>query len=83
MRTTPKIKPAAAQPRPNSAQQRPQFRTAGLRQPNARPPQNAQAKYEYYLARARAEALAGDVIAAENYYQHAEHYLRSMQEHAS
>jgi hypothetical protein len=80
MRTTPKVKPAAAQPHPNAkmlanpAQRRPQFR-------NTRAPQNAQAKYEHYLARARAEALAGDVIAAENYYQHAEHYLRSMREH--
>jgi len=27
---------------------------------------------------ARAEASAGNVIAAENYYQHAEHYFRSM-----
>jgi Domain of unknown function (DUF4167) len=82
MRTTPRVKPTAAQPRSNPAQRRPQFRPAGL-QPNARAPQNAQAKYEYYLARARAEALAGDVIAAENYYQHAEHYLRSMREHAN
>jgi hypothetical protein len=34
--------------------------------------------YERYLALARAEALSGDRIAAENYFQHAEHYLRSM-----
>jgi hypothetical protein len=32
------------------------------------------------LSLARAEALAGDQIAAENYFQHAEHYLRSMHE---
>jgi hypothetical protein len=31
---------------------------------------------------ARAEALKGDLIAAENYLQHAEHYLRSMHEEA-
>jgi hypothetical protein len=27
---------------------------------------------------ARAEAVAGDRIAAEGYFQHAEHYFRSM-----
>jgi hypothetical protein len=32
------------------------------------------------LALARAEALAGDRIAAENYFQHAEHYFRSLGE---
>jgi hypothetical protein len=40
--------------------------------------QNAQRSYERYLALARAEALSGDMIRAENYYQHAEHYFRSM-----
>ena len=46
----------------------------------ARPegPQNAQRGYERYLALARAEALSGNMIGAENYYQHAEHYFRSM-----
>ena len=39
---------------------------------------NAQRNYDRYLALAQAEARAGDGIAAENYYQHAEHYLRSM-----
>ncbi|UPK39365.1 DUF4167 domain-containing protein [Bradyrhizobium sp. 186] len=34
--------------------------------------------YERYLALAHAEALNGDRIAAENYFQHAEHYFRSM-----
>src|SRR5215467_6932478 len=41
-------------------------------------PQNAQRSYERYLALARAEALSGNMIGAENYYQHAEHYFRSM-----
>jgi hypothetical protein len=27
---------------------------------------------------ARAEALAGNAVGAENYYQHAEHYFRTM-----
>ena len=40
--------------------------------------QNAQRSYERYMAMAQAEILNGDVVAAENYYQHAEHYLRSM-----
>jgi hypothetical protein len=34
--------------------------------------------YERYLALARAEAQIGNTVAAENYYQHAEHYFRSM-----
>lgn len=43
----------------------------------ARDQQNAKGRYERYLALARAEALSGDRVAAENYYQHAEHYLRA------
>jgi hypothetical protein len=40
--------------------------------------QNAQRNYERYIALAQAEARAGNSIAAENYYQHAEHYFRLM-----
>ena len=40
--------------------------------------QNAQRNYERYLELARAEAVAGNPIGAENYYQHAEHYFRSI-----
>ena len=40
--------------------------------------QSAQRNYERYLALAQVQAQAGDVIGAENYYQHAEHYFRSM-----
>jgi len=40
--------------------------------------QNAQRSYERYLALAEAQVRAGDVVGAENYYQHAEHYFRSM-----
>src|SRR5262252_6778088 len=40
--------------------------------------QDAQRRYEHYLALAQAEARAGNEIAAENYYQHAEHYYRVM-----
>ena len=38
----------------------------------------AQRNYERYLALAQAEAQSGNLIAAENYYQHAEHYFRMM-----
>ena len=37
---------------------------------------NARRNYERYVALAQAELQAGDRVAAENYYQHAEHYLR-------
>jgi hypothetical protein len=40
--------------------------------------QNARRNYERYLELARAEALTGNTVGAENYYQHAEHYFRSM-----
>ncbi len=46
--------------------------------PEQKGSQNAQRSYERYLELARAEALAGDLIGAENYYQHAEHYFRTM-----
>src|SRR6266403_678495 len=51
---------------------------SGLPRPQAGNAQNAERNYQRYLALARAEALAGDRIAAENYLQHAEHYFRSM-----
>ena len=49
---------------------------AGRPEPTGAP--NAQRNYERYLALARAEALAGNTVEAENYYQYAEHYYRSM-----
>ncbi len=45
---------------------------------DSRGSQNAQKSYERYLALAHAQVQSGDVIGAENYYQHAEHYFRSM-----
>jgi len=67
----------------NTRQSRPASRNARPRRwngtrPEPQNPQNAQRNYERYLALAQAQAQAGDVIGAENYYQHAEHYLRSM-----
>jgi hypothetical protein len=53
-------------------------RPSGSIRPQPGDPQNAERNYQRYLALARAEALAGDRIAAENYFQHAEHYFRSM-----
>ena len=46
--------------------------------PEFRGSQSAQRSYERYLALAKAQAQSGDMIGAENYYQHAEHYFRSM-----
>jgi Domain of unknown function (DUF4167) len=40
--------------------------------------QSAQRDYERYLALAQEEARSGNVVGAENYYQHAEHYFRLM-----
>jgi Domain of unknown function (DUF4167) len=40
--------------------------------------QTAQRNYERYMELARAEALAGNTVGAEGYYQHAEHYFREM-----
>ena len=40
--------------------------------------QNAQRTYEQYMALAHAEAQIGNMVGAENYYQHAEHYFRLM-----
>jgi hypothetical protein len=45
--------------------------------------QSFQKTYERYLSLARAEALSGDRIAAENYFQHAEHYFRAIRENRS
>jgi hypothetical protein len=44
--------------------------------PEGRVRGNAQQVYEKYLTMARDAMAAGDRIATENYFQHAEHYLR-------
>jgi hypothetical protein len=43
-------------------------------------PGNAHKNYERYLALAREATLNGDIIEAENCYQHAEHYFRVTRE---
>lgn len=84
------LKPAAAPPRQNTKgmtnamlrRSEPVRRNEpfGIPRFQARNVQNAQRNYERFLALARAEALTGDRIVAENYFQHAEHYFRSMGE---
>lgn len=44
-------------------------------------PANAKQRYERYMALAKAAEQAGDPIQSENFYQHAEHYLRTMKDH--
>ena len=67
-------RPQSARPFANRSMQR----TSNVARPESSGHQNAQRSYERYLALARAQAQAGDIIAAENYYQYAEHYFRSM-----
>jgi Domain of unknown function (DUF4167) len=44
---------------------------------------NAHRNYERHLAMAREATQNGDIIEAENWYQHAEHYFRAMREGAN
>jgi hypothetical protein len=53
-------------------------RSSNSSRPRPNNPHDAQRNYERYLALAQAEAQSGNSIGAENYYQHAEHYFRSM-----
>ncbi len=39
---------------------------------------NAKRSYERYITLARNAGSTGDIVEIENYYQHAEHYLRLM-----
>ena len=64
-----------------------QQRQANLRPPGIRPPgnprqsvANARINYERYTTMAKDAARRGEVIEAENLYQHAEHYFRVMRE---
>ncbi len=67
-------RPKSARPFANRSKQ---WTSNGTR-PEPRNSGNAQRNYERYLALAQAQAQAGDIVGAENYYQHAEHYFRSM-----
>jgi len=86
MKHTSRPKPTTAQRRQNTKPMTsltgPRFPAARQNRPSGPGPhgdsQNAERNYQRYLALARAETLTGDRIAAENYFQHAEHYFRSM-----
>ena len=52
--------------------------TPSTARPQMNGSQSAQRSYERYLALAQEEARSGNIVAAENYYQHAEHYFRLM-----
>jgi hypothetical protein len=41
---------------------------------------DAKRQYERYLALARAALMNGDAVEAQNFYQHAEHFFRTMRE---
>jgi hypothetical protein len=72
-------KPILSQPRPvASFAARSKRWTSSAARPEPIGSKNARRNYEQYLALARAEAQIGNTVAAENYYQHAEHYFRSM-----
>jgi len=65
---------------PNNNRPRPPHRmqTFDSSGPNVKIRGNAYQVFERYIALAREAATSGDRIAAENLYQHAEHYFRIM-----
>ena len=79
MQNGPRRPHTSRQPRPAGSFNRPQQRwTPNNQRPQQKNGQSAQRNYERYMELARAEALAGNTVGAENYYQHAEHYFRTM-----
>jgi hypothetical protein len=68
----------ARQPRPTPFAARPARWSSNRARPEPKPSHNARSNCEPYLALPQAEARAGNTIAAENCYQHAEHYFRLM-----
>ncbi|MGN7772566.1 DUF4167 domain-containing protein [Phyllobacterium ifriqiyense] len=44
--------------------------------------QSPKLSYESYLSQAQAAARSGNLVDAENFYQHAEHYFRILKNHA-
>ena len=66
------------QPRPAASTAARSKQWTSNARPESKGSQNAQRNYERYLTWAQAEVRTGNVIGAENYYQHAEHYFRSM-----
>jgi hypothetical protein len=79
MQNGPKTDMSTPQPKSaGSTAARPKRWTPSTARPQLHGSQSAQRSYERYLALAQEEARSGNVIAAENYYQHAEHYFRLM-----
>ena len=79
MQNGPKAIMSARQPRRRASfAARSKRWTSSAARPEPKSSQNAQRNYERYLALARAEAQIGNMVGAENYYQYAEHYFRSM-----
>ena len=65
---------------PGSFEGRPQQRQApnAPRRPEQRNLHSAQRNYQHYMELAHAESASGNTVGAENYYQYAEHYFRTM-----
>jgi len=79
MQNGPKTGMSTRQPKPaGSFAARPKRWTPSAARPQSNGSQSAQRSYERYLALAQEEARSGNVVGAENYYQHAEHYFRLM-----
>jgi hypothetical protein len=67
-------RPKSARPFANRSKQW----TSSVARTEPRGSGNAQRNYERYLGLAQTQAQSGDIVGAENYYQHAEHYFRLM-----
>ena len=65
-------------PHPNRPSMPHRIQTFDSNGPNVKIRGNAYQVFERYVALAREAAASGDGIAAENLYQHAEHYFRVM-----
>ena len=79
MQNGPKTIMSSRQPRPAASfAARSKRWISSAARPEPKGSQDAQRNYERYLALARAEALIGNTVGAENYHQYAEHYYRSM-----
>jgi Domain of unknown function (DUF4167) len=79
MQNGPKYDMSTRQPKPaRSLAAGPKRWTPSTSSPRLHGSQSAQRNYERYVALAQEEARSGNIVAAENYYQHAEHYFRLM-----
>ena len=78
----PKKFPRPSRGRPNNRGAAPNFRSRATpsQQGGGHSLADAKRQYERYLALARAALMNGDDIEAQNFYQHAEHFFRTMRE---